>query len=65
MSVAEAKGMKKKTVYDYLKKLEGVLKEYELFEIPRSLFNVDETGLQLNNKPGEVAILEYQKPSQN
>lgn len=30
--------------------LEGVLKEYDLFEMPRSIFNMDETGLQLNNE---------------
>lgn len=57
VSVARAKGMNKKHVEKYICLLEEVLINNELFNKPGSIFNMDETGLQLNNKPGKVVAL--------
>lgn len=54
VSVYRAKGMNREDVGNYLKQLEKLLTEYNLFNKPGHLFNMDESGLQLNNKPGKV-----------
>ncbi|XP_030762226.1 uncharacterized protein LOC115887043 [Sitophilus oryzae] len=47
-------GLNKTVVEEYFSVLENVLTEYQLFEKPGNIFNIDESGLQLNNKPGYV-----------
>ncbi|XP_031328432.1 uncharacterized protein LOC116183027 [Photinus pyralis] len=52
VSLARARGMNRKDVGDYFELLENTLRENNLLDKPGSIFNKDETGLQLNNRPG-------------
>lgn len=61
VSVARAQGMDRKTVSEYFDLLEKVLIENDLIDKPGSIYNMDETGLQLNNKPGEVVAIKGSK----
>lgn len=54
VSLARSRGMNKKDVGDYFELLGKTLEEQQLFDKPGSVFNMDETGLQLNNKPEHV-----------
>lgn len=54
LSMARSLALNKEEVFSYFNLLEQVLNENELFDKPGSIFNVDETGLQLNNRPGQV-----------
>lgn len=54
VSLGRGQGMNRVDVGNYFKLLEATLKENELFDKPGSIYNVDETGLQLNNRPGHV-----------
>lgn len=54
ISVNRATGMNRETVKLYFELLEKVLRENGLFEKSSNVFNMDETGLQLNNKPTKV-----------
>ncbi|XP_018578361.1 uncharacterized protein LOC108916564 [Anoplophora glabripennis] len=46
--------MNKENVIKYFDLLQDILIEYNLIGKPGNIFNIDETGLQLNNKPGYV-----------
>lgn len=61
VSIARAKGLNKKVVANYFKLLGDVLKDNGLFDKPGHVFNMDETGLQLNNKPGKVIAIKGSK----
>lgn len=54
ISINRATGMNRETVKQYFELLEKVLRENGLFDKPSNVFNMDETGLQLNNKPTQV-----------
>lgn len=54
VSTTRAEGLNKTVVHNYFTLLDGVLTKYQLFDKPGKIFNIDESGLQLNNKPGEV-----------
>lgn len=54
VSKNRALGMNKNVVQQYFDLLSSVLKDNDLIEKPGNIFNMDETGLQLNNRPGEV-----------
>lgn len=54
VSLARTAAMNKKEVGEYFDLLEQIMTEHSLFEKPANIFNIDETGLQLNNRPGEV-----------
>ena len=54
VSLARSEGMNKLEVSNYFDLLEKVLKEYNLFDKPSCIFNMDETGIQLNNKACNV-----------
>lgn len=54
VSIARATAMSRKEVDDYFNLLETTLEENSLFDKPANVFNIDETGLQLNSRPGEV-----------
>lgn len=56
VSVARAKGMNKQTVKDYFELLKNVMEKNDMIGKPGHVYNMDETGLQLNNKPSSVAI---------
>lgn len=47
-------GMTREAVKNYFDLLEQVLQENNLFDKPGSIYNVDETGLQLNTRPSLV-----------
>lgn len=53
--------MNKRCVEEYFKLLESVIFENDLIEKPGHIFNMDETGLQLNNKPGNVVAIKGSK----
>ncbi|XP_050298737.1 uncharacterized protein LOC126737743 isoform X3 [Anthonomus grandis grandis] len=52
VSLARCKGMNKTDVSMYFNLLETTLIEGEIMNKAGHIFNMDETGLQLNNKPG-------------
>lgn len=54
VSVGRSQGMNRVDVGNYFKLLQTTLEQNELFDKPGSIYNVDETGLQLNNRPGHV-----------
>ncbi|KAB0790336.1 hypothetical protein PPYR_15330 [Photinus pyralis] len=54
VSLARTTAMNRKEVDEYFGLLEQIMTDYSLFEKPANIFNIDETGLQLNNRPGEV-----------
>ncbi|KAB0799206.1 hypothetical protein PPYR_07086 [Photinus pyralis] len=47
-------GMNKNIVQNYFQLLKNILEEHNLFNKPSNIYNMDESGLQLNNRPGEV-----------
>lgn len=61
VSVARARGMNRKCVAEYFKLLEKIIIENGLAEKPGNVFNMDETGLQINNRPGEVVAIKGSK----
>lgn len=61
VSIARAKGLNKIAVKEYFDLLKNVLEENGLIDKPGNIFNMDETGLQLNNKPGKVVALKGSK----
>lgn len=54
MSLCRAEGMTRDRVNSYFDLLRNVMEENNLFDQPGRLFNMDETGLQLNNSPIHV-----------
>ncbi|KAJ3622488.1 hypothetical protein MTP99_002995 [Tenebrio molitor] len=54
LSLARAQGMNRKEVGDYFSLLLQVLTENDLLEHPSKIFYIDETGIQINNKPEQV-----------
>jgi len=56
MSTARAKGMTRQECTQYFELLGNVLRENNLLNTPQKIFNLDETGLQLNNNPGKVVV---------
>lgn len=54
VSLARCQGMNKVEVELYFQLLERTLRENDLMNKPSNIFNMDETGLQLNNKAGYV-----------
>jgi hypothetical protein len=52
ISVSRAQGMNKEETPEYFDLLKKTLKENDLMKKPYHIFNLDETGLQVNNKPG-------------
>lgn len=61
VSVARARGMNRKCVDEYFKLLEKIINENGVAEKPGNIFNMDETGLQINNRPGEVVAIKGSK----
>lgn len=62
VSINRSLGMNKKDVAEYFQLLENILTENDLMNKPGHIYNMDETGLQLNNRPGHVIV---QKGSKN
>lgn len=54
VSMSRAEGMNKEEVQKYFELLTKILTENDLLDKPLNIFNVDESGLQLNNIPGKV-----------
>lgn len=54
VSIARKQGMNREEVGNHFQRLEACLKENALFNKPGCIYNVDETGLQLNNRTGVV-----------
>lgn len=61
VSKNRALGMNKKVVYEYFDLLEKTLIKNGLIGKPGHIFNMDETGLQLNNRPGNVVAVKGSK----
>ncbi|GBP64917.1 hypothetical protein EVAR_49210_1 [Eumeta japonica] len=53
LSVARAKGLSREEVNNFYDLLNKVLTENDLLDKPERLYNMDESGIQLNNKPGK------------
>lgn len=54
LSLARAHGMNREDVNHFFTLLEQTMTEHNLFDKPSHIFNMDETGVQLINKPGKV-----------
>jgi hypothetical protein len=54
MSVARSVAMSKQTIEKYFTLLDTILTDNELYDKPGNIYNVDETGLQLNTRAGMV-----------
>lgn len=54
VSLSRVQGMNKKVVTKYFDLLKTTLNEAGILNKPSHIFNMDETGLQLNNNPGQV-----------
>lgn len=54
VSYARSQSMNRTEVNIYFEMLEKTLCENDLLDEPGNVFNMDETGLQLNNRPGHV-----------
>ncbi|KAJ3639912.1 hypothetical protein Zmor_003240 [Zophobas morio] len=65
VSLARAEGMNKEEVQQYFQLLTKTLTDHDLLNKPLSIFNMDETGLQLNNEPGKVVAIKGSKVVQS
>lgn len=54
LSLSRAQGLTREDADAYFNLLKSTLEENCLMQKPSNIYNVDETGLQLNNKPGLV-----------
>lgn len=54
LSLARSQAMNREVVSNYYTILHTILEENELFNKPSNIFNMDESGLQLNNRPNQV-----------
>lgn len=54
LSLARAQGMNRDDVGQFFNLLLQILTENDLLDKPGKIYNVDETGIQINNKPGKV-----------
>lgn len=61
VSMSRAEGMNKEEVQKYFELLTKILTENDLLVRPLNIFNMDETGLQLNNVPGKVVAMKGSK----
>lgn len=53
-SIQRGKGLSRAEVAKFFDLLIAVLIENDLLDKPEKIFNMDESGVQLNNKPGKV-----------
>lgn len=54
LSRARAAGLNEKEVKNYFSNLRTVMSDFELFDKPQYLYNVDESGIPLNNRPLKI-----------
>lgn len=54
--------MNREEVKAYFKLLEKTLSDNDLMNKPGRIYNMDESGLQLNNRPGHVLAEKGSKP---
>lgn len=64
VSMARADGMVKEEVNDYFNLLNKTLESLNILNKPGNIYNVDESGLQLNNPPKEVIAAKGSKSVQ-
>lgn len=61
ISNARANGMSVTEVDNYFELLKNTLVENDLINKPGNIYNMDESGLQLNNEPGQVVAIKGTK----
>lgn len=61
LSLARAQGMNRKEVADYFDLVLKLLTENDLLDKPSKIFNMDETGIQVNNKAERVVATKGSK----
>ncbi|XP_060806689.1 uncharacterized protein LOC132903177 [Amyelois transitella] len=54
VSIARTQSLNRTEVNAYFNTLSDLLEQYDLFDKPSKIFNMDESGLQLNPRPGIV-----------
>lgn len=54
LSIARGDGMNREEVHAFFDLLSGVYTEYQMYDKAGNVFNMDETGFQINNEPGAV-----------
>jgi hypothetical protein len=54
LSLARAHRMNRNNVRTFFKMLDKVATEDNLSDTPRNIFNFDESGIQINNKPDTI-----------
>ncbi|KAJ4449147.1 hypothetical protein ANN_00542 [Periplaneta americana] len=57
LSRARAEGLCKEEVDHYFSILKQVLNDYQLFDKPHCIYNMDEFGFSLNNRPLKIALV--------
>lgn len=65
VSLARTQNMNQETVKKYFDLLQDILVKNDLLGKPGNIYNVDESGLQLNNKPGYVVAAKGSKSVPN
>lgn len=54
LSLARAHGVNRKDVKDFFDLLAKIYQDYDFASHPEDIYNMDESGIQINNKPGKV-----------
>lgn len=54
LSLSRAYGVNREDVKDFFNLLETIYEEHDFSNHPEDVFNMDESGIQINNKPGKV-----------
>nr|XP_023016380.1 tigger transposable element-derived protein 6-like [Leptinotarsa decemlineata] len=54
LSLVRAQGLNREEINKMFELLLHILTEHDLLDKPERIFNIDETGVQLNNNPGKV-----------
>lgn len=65
VSLNRVHAMNRDEVKKYFELLEKCLEEHELFDKPGNIFNMDESGVQLNTRPGVVLAVKGSKNVSN
>ena len=61
LEVARACSATRPTIANYFKELDGIMKKYNLYDKPHSIFNIDEKGLSLEHKPPKIVAGKHYK----
>ena len=61
LSVARGQGLSREEVQGFYDLLQKIMTEHQLFDKPGNIFNIDESGIQIINKPDKVVTAKGSK----